>query len=171
MKKLIALGLAGTMGAAWSAPGAMAQDLGRALMECRDISDDSDRLACFDSLASGLESGAQVVSEAPAPVLSPEEQFGVEDLAETKEKKKKERESLKSLTSPVVDIGRNGNGKYVVILENGQIWRQLSADTGRLRIPGSGAEGLSVEIKRRSLGAHSLYLDGDNRGIKVERIK
>lgn len=171
MNRLIALGIVGVTVTMCGAPGALAQDLGRALIECRDISDDSNRLACFDNLANGLESGAQVVAEAPAPVLSPEEQFGVEDLAETKEKKKKESGALKSLTAPVVDIGRNGRGKYVVILENGQIWRQLSADTGRLRIPSSGAEGLSVEIKRRSLGAHSLYLNGENRGIKVERIK
>ena len=154
---------------------ASAQGLASSLMECRDISDNSDRLACFDALASGLNT-SDVMADAsaavapPQPVLTPEERFGADDLPATEEEKREE-EKLKSLAASVVDIARNGRGKYVVVLANGQVWRQLSADTSKLRIPKSGAEGLDVEIKRRSLGSHSLYLNGENRGIRVERIK
>ncbi len=174
---LIALGLGLTLPNAGNA-----QDLTSSLMGCRDINDDSDRLACFDNLVGAM--GTQAVAQAPASaqapvepaapvvVLTAEERFGVDDLRKSDEVKKREKKTqLQSLSDSVVDIARNGRGKYVVILENGQIWRQLNADSGRLRIPKSGAEGMTVEIKRRSLGAHSLYLAGENRGIKVERIK
>lgn len=157
---------------------ASAQGLASSVMECREISNDSDRLACFDALASGLSVGDVIsdvshqIAEAapPQPVLTPEERFGAEDLPQTEEEKREE-DKLKSLAASVVDIGRNGRGKYVIVLANGQVWRQLSADTGKLRIPRAGAEGLNAEIKRRMLGAHSLYLNGENRGIRVERIK
>ena len=177
MKSLNSVCLAATVIAFAGGSGqALAQGLASSLMECRDISDNSDRLACFDALASGLNASdvmadaSAAVAPPPQPVLTPEERFGADDLPETEEEKRKE-EKLKSLAASVVDIGRNGRGKYVVVLANGQVWRQLSADTSKLRIPKSGAEGLDVEIKRRSLGSHSLYLNGENRGIRVERIK
>lgn len=159
--------------------GAAAQNLATGLVECRGISDNSDRLECFDQLANALDAENLPVSafmeggeDLPVePVLTAEERFGSEDLPQTVERKRKEREKLKSLTAAVVDIGRNGRGKYVVILDNGQVWRQLNADTNRLRVPKAGAEGMSAEVKRKKLGGHSLYLNGDNRSIRVERIK
>ncbi|MEO1244022.1 MAG: hypothetical protein AAFX54_19095 [Pseudomonadota bacterium] len=158
--------------------GAAAQSLAPGLIECRGIGDDSDRLACFDRLAGGLEAEKIAVEAtdgeaalASGPVLTPEERFGAEDLPETKEKQRKEREKIKSLAASVVDVGRNGRGKYVIILDNGQVWRQLSADTDKLRVPKSGAEGMGVTIKRKSFGGHVLSLNGDKRSIRVERIK
>jgi len=158
---------------------AQAQDLTSNLIECRDIGEAADRLACFDRLVGGLNQReiAEAVSASkdvesagpPKVVLTAEESFGAEDLPLTEEER--EREKIISLTASVVDIARNGYGKYVVILANGQVWRQLNADSAKLRVPKSGAEGMSVEIKRRSLGAHALYLAGENRGIRVERIK
>lgn len=179
MKNLNSVCLAATVVAFIGvAHGAAAQGLASGVIECREIRDDSDRLACFDALASGF-SADDVMADAslnkaeaapPQPVLTPEERFGAADLPKTASEKREE-EDIKSLTASVVDIGRNGRGKYVVVLANGQVWRQLSADTTKLRIPKSGAEGMSAEIKRRMLGAHSLYLNGENRGIRVERIK
>lgn len=155
-----------------------AQNLAPALLECRNITDAADRLDCFDKLAGSLDEQAVLAAqeqapepgdEEAAPVLTAEQSFGLEDLPS--EQKKKREEKTESLTASVVDIGRNGRGKYVIILENGQVWRQLTADTSKLRVPRSGAEGISVEIKRKMFGAHMLSLDGDNRSIKVERIK
>ena len=180
MKSFNPVYLAATIVAFVGLPGsASAQGLASGVMECREIGDDSDRLACFDALANGLSAGGviadasqlpTVAASPPQPALTPEERFGADDLPKT-EAEKREEDQLKSLATSVVDIGRNGRGKYVVVLANGQVWRQLSADTSKLRIPGAGAEGLPVEIKRRMLGAHSLYLNGENRGIRVERIK
>jgi len=143
------------------------------LLNCKNMADDSNRLACFDQIVTGIDSVtvAAVVDAEPEPVLTAEESFGSEDLASTQKKLRKEREKVKSITSSVIEIARNGNRKYVIILENGQIWRQLMADTNSLRVPSSSTQEMTAEIKRRKLGGHSLYLNGERRSIKVERIK
>jgi len=173
MAKTIALGLAAiTVTIAMSASGgAVAQGLTPALAACRGIVDDAGRLACFDSVASGLEADATVAASAvaQAPALSAQDLFGSEDLASTKERKKRENRKA-VLSAGVIDIARNKRGKYVVILDNGQVWRQINADTDKLRVP-KNATGLGVEIKRKALGAHLLKLDNGNRSIRVERIK
>ena len=115
---LIAVGLG------LSFPGAaFAQDLTSSLIGCRDISDDSDRLACFDNLAGALgtqataQSPAQTTTQDQAPaapaepvvVLTAEERFGVGDLRKSDDQKQREKKKqLKSLSNAVVDIARNG---------------------------------------------------------------
>lgn len=169
---IITAGIAGPAGA---------QDLGSALLDCRAIEDSRDRLACYDNVAGALSQGRMETSAAPvtrerqaaapapaAPVLTAEESFGRDDLPEVR--KEENEKKLKMITANVVEIGRNNRGKYVVILDNGQIWRQINADTNRLRVP-KDAEGLVAEVKRKMLGAHDLSLNTGNRTIRVERIK
>lgn len=169
---------------AGAAAGAAAQDLNSRLIECRSIADGAERLDCFDAAVAGLEAStpsdsraaaagdAKQTELAAAPTLSPEERFGQEDLPKTKEEIQKEKkEKPDSLTASVVDIAKNRRDKYVVILENGQVWRQLNADTASLLLPSSDDEEIRVTIRRRFLGAHTLSLEGDNRSIRVERIK
>ncbi|WDI33201.1 hypothetical protein PUV54_08325 [Hyphococcus flavus] len=154
----------------------MAQGLSSNLLECRSIADDARRLACFDQAVVGLSDVTADAQSKPesnisvAEALSPEEKFGREDLPETKEQIQERREKeLRQLTAKVAEIAENRRGKYVFILENGQVWRQLSSDTNKLLLPND--EEVSVEIKRRFLGAHSLSLVDDNRSVRVERIK
>ncbi len=173
MKSYMLVGVLAGVFIAGMSGSAVAESLMPELLSCKNITDDSNRLACFDKLVSGVApvTVAAAVESEPEPVLTAEESFGAEDLASTKKKIREEREKVKSLTSGVIEIARNGNRKYVIILENGQIWRQLMADTNSLRVPSSGAQGMTAEIKRRKLGGHSLYLNGERRSIKVERIK
>lgn len=181
-KSALAFRLAFSLVLLWGGVPAFAQKLPSSLLECRDIDDDSDRLECFDDAMAEIDetllSGSAAPEEsadqlaAAGPALSAEERFGRDDLPETKEKRReKEEKELKSLTAKIAEIAQNRRGKYVIILENGQVWRQLNADTNSLLIPSSDDEALSAEIKRRFLGAHVLSLVGDNRSIRVERIK
>lgn len=185
MTKALFSGLVTLSVFAGAAAGAAAQDLNSRLIECRSIADGAERLDCFDAAVAGLEastpsdsraaaesSDAKQTEFAAAPTLSPEERFGQEDLPKTKEEiQKEEEEKPDSLTASVVDIAKNRRDKYVVILENGQVWRQLNADTASLLLPSSDDEEIRVTIRRRFLGAHTLSLEGDNRSIRVERIK
>ncbi|MHA7872094.1 MAG: hypothetical protein ACX939_07080 [Hyphococcus sp.] len=157
-----------------------AEELTQRLNSCGAIENDDVRLECFDALVvdiaqiQSIASAASVEPPANAAIVDedPEESFGQEDLASTKEEKKKRREQTKSITVPAIDIARNDRGKYIVILENGQIWRQLKADTARLLVPRTAEnETITVSIKRKMLGGHSLSIEGDRRSIRVERIK
>ncbi|MFQ5564383.1 MAG: hypothetical protein ACE5FO_12535 [Parvularculaceae bacterium] len=167
-----------------------AQSLPPEILECRAISNDANRLACLDEVidrfietaetesAKSDDYAAAAVAKPAAPIAkpAPEEQvlseadrFGFEDLP-TEKKKELRPETPKALEATVVDIARNRRGKYVVILDNGQVWRQLNADTNKLRVPTDSA-GMKVEIKRKWLGAHDLRLENSKRTIRVERIK
>lgn len=161
-----------------------AQTLADVLRGCQAISDGAARLSCFDAItlpnteqelaAADTDAGTLLTDTtvAVATVETRDDAFGKDDLARTKEAKKKQNKAdkLKSLQSTAVDIATNKRGKYVIILANGQVWRQLTADSDKLRIPRD-ATGVGVTIKRKSLGAHVLVLENSKRSVRVERIK
>ncbi|MEO0832319.1 MAG: hypothetical protein AAFY13_03375 [Pseudomonadota bacterium] len=158
---------------------------------CKPITDPAQRLACLDSalgrtVATGPVSAnsggvsslvtaggpdeamaeAQTTISAPPRSFAPaaENNFGL-SAEQVLQKKRPD-----SQTAQTVSISRTKSGKYVIVLENGQIWRQLKADTNRLFVRDDGAGAVAV-IKKRSLGSHALSLEGSKRSIKVKRIK
>ena len=146
---------------------AQADGLKSDLLACKALEKDKKRLKCLDAVLSSIDEGT-VLSDASDNVeQNPDDDFGAIDLAKEREKTRK---TPKVLTASLVEIARNNRGKYVIILDNGQIWRQLRADTSRLLIPRN-ESGQEVTIKRRSLGAHTFSFASDKRSIRVERIK
>lgn len=76
--------------------------------------------------------------------------------------------ALESITANVTDYSYNTYGKFVIFLDNGQIWRQLSADSGKARFKSSG--GNAVVIERGMIGGYNLILN-DGATFKVKREK
>ena len=137
------------------------------LLACKALEKDKKRLKCLDAVLSSIDEDTVLSDSSESVEANPDDDFGAVDLAKEREKKQK---SPKVLTANLVEIARNNRGKYVIILDNGQIWRQLRADTSRLLIPRD-ESGQEVTIKRRSLGAHTFSFAKDKRSIRVERIK
>ncbi|GHF10352.1 hypothetical protein GCM10017044_00040 [Kordiimonas sediminis] len=142
---------------------------------CKAIKDHDDRLACFDQLeapTSNLFSGTQELSPSSSKKPTQQEKedaFGVQSIKKTEEVRKKEEEAeLKKISSTIVEAGKNSTGQYFFILENGQVWRQLPADTGSVRLPKK-LDGAKVEITRKMLGSFSLRVKG--RSVRVSRLK
>lgn len=156
-----------------SAASAADDDFLAAFKACRKIEDDAARLACFDGL-DAKQAKAPAVAAAPAPKkLTKEEKedaFGASTIITKRkaEAKAEEDEELKELTMALVETGKTRSGKYFFLLENGQMWRQIKADTTRLPLPKK-LEGVTVTIKRKRLGSHSLTLKG--RSVRVKRIR
>ena len=134
--------------------GAAAQDFGGALLKCTGIADTSQRLACYDALAR-------------APEL-PAKQFGAEQLP--RESNPAPAPEDNSITGTVTELSLTPFGRFVVTLDNGQIWRQLDADTARFVPPGNLAQA-SVTISRGALGSYNLQFAGQNGLYKVRRLK
>ncbi|MEO1014712.1 MAG: hypothetical protein AAFX08_05930 [Pseudomonadota bacterium] len=112
------------------------------------------------------EATAAETSAAAAPEA---EGFGAEDLrAQAPREKKAQKDRV--LVAGVVDVAKNGRGKYLIILDNGQVWRQLKADTNNLLVP-KNLEDETARIRRKSMGSHILSLSSGRRSIRVERIK
>lgn len=137
------------------------------LLACKGLEKNKKRLKCFDGVLLNLEGGPKLSDASGSIESKPDDEFGAIDLAKQRGKK---QAGQKVLTAGLIEIARNKRGKYVIILDNGQIWRQLSADTSKLLVPRNTA-GLEVAIKRRSLGAHTIRIGNDKRSIRVERIK
>ena len=71
---------------------------------------------------------------------------------------------------PIRRITTTPLGRYVVELENGEVWRQLDSDDTPIVIPRD-TTGLTATIKRTMFGANRLTISGSGRAFKVSRVK
>ena len=76
---------------------------------------------------------------------------------------------LDSITATVSDYSFNPYGKFMVVLENGQIWRQLQGDSGTAHF--NKGEKNTVVIERGMLGSYNLTINDSVKTYKVERLK
>ncbi len=95
------------------------------------------------------------------------EAFGEEDLQASAKTKSEE---IDSLSASVVEIARTAHGKIVVVLDNGQVWRQLDSDSSAPLIPKT-AQGLPVRLKKAAFGSYTIRIGNSRDLIKANRIK
>ena len=177
----VVVGAAVSVGAAFaqSAENAAAD----AAISCLDIASPEERLACLEGAAKELkatrvrretaeESAAAEALAAPvvaAEGASEEDLFGAEALASTK-KEKREKDRTTRLSSKVVEFRVNPFGDITAVLENGQVWRQLTSDNASVRVPNNDKV-FTVSIKRGPLGNYLMTINELKRTIRVRRIK
>jgi hypothetical protein len=153
--------------------------------KCGRVQDPAQRLACYDALqpriraalAAGPEalsrddqtslfgldfSGLFGSSEATTP-----ENFGGDNLPRPEPAPGAAR-PIESITASVKEYAITPTGKFVVFLDNGQVWRQQQADTGTARFK---SRDNKVVISRAMLGSYELQLNGGNKTFKVNRVK
>jgi hypothetical protein len=150
-----------------------------ALLSCRSLDEAAERLACFDAASAAL-AGVQAASGvAAAPAASEnaearrEAEFGADDFRgsfEARRAAEKNGEAeLTSIEVAVLEIGRTASGKALIILENGQVWRQIDSDGVYFRAPSS-LDGVTAAISQGALGSYRMKL-GKNRVIRVRRLR
>lgn len=153
------------------APMVVANDsLSDGVAACAKIDKDKKRLKCFDALSRKVTATAPVQAE--KKMAQQKNDFGAESLkarersfSKTDEKGEK---SPDEMIFTILEAGKNRAGNYFFIMENGQVWRQLSADSGKFRVP-KNVSGKTVKIKKKLFGSHMLTLNGFS--IKVKRLK
>lgn len=77
---------------------------------------------------------------------------------------------IDSITAKVTDYAFNGLGKFVVFLDNGQVWKQLQGDSDNAHFRRK-ASSNTVTISRGFLGSYNLKVNDDVGIYKVTRIK
>ena len=166
-----------------------ASDSTAALLACRDVADSSARLACFDRAAAALAQSGTATARSPAtaaipsasdaavpaapppthpaPVLSPQQQFGLPERAiATKEVAAGTRAAdAPKIEANLVQIAAGADGRFVFTLDNAQVWKQLLTEGDLLAKPGD-----PVTISRGWLGSYWLQAKS-GRGCKVSRIR
>ena len=134
-----------------------------ALVACRGLAAPDVRLACFDRVTAGL---ASVAEHAGAIPLSPQQKFGLSPVEISRVQTPAERaQELDVISAKVSSIQTAADGRLVVTLDSGQVWRQL--------VPGEDLMlqvGDPVSIVRGALGSFRMR-SAQNRATKVTRVR
>jgi hypothetical protein len=137
-------------------------------MDCRKLSQDAARLACYDktmeALGQALAQG-QVVAVDHGQVQAVRRQaFGFMLPSLNLFDRGANPEQISQVELTVESAQRNADGKWIIELEGGQIWRQI--DTGDFsREPRPGAK---VVIKKAMLGSYMMMIGGHS-PVRVHR--
>ena len=182
-----------------AASSVLAEDLSDALHRCRTLEDEAERLTCFDQASQSIEAeseaavpaalepapaelapaatAAPAVTETPvtAPDLAPasaasdvtapaasaaitEDEFGLQ--------RKREQEGVQKITSRHDGMFTGWEGDTLFPLENGQVWKQI--ESGRYSYK---ADRPMIEVKRGIMQSYYLKVRGENRTVRVTRIR
>lgn len=174
------------------------EDLAAGVAKCAAVTDNTARLACYDGLAPQLKAvQAQPTPPSPPaevvdnrPWYDPDRIFGTSPSQQTRPEqfggeylsppappppkpgevaRPAPPEAIDSITAKVTDFALNPYGRFVVFLDNGQIWKQIEGDTDQAHFRKNGSE--TVEISRGVFGSYNLVIDGSGIAYKVKRIK
>lgn len=103
------------------------------------------------------------------PVAPP--QLGDEQVFERQERRKPKNErkieQIRQVDSRLIDYAYTANGRLLLVLENGQVWIQLSGDVAKPILRKSG--GYEVSIRRGAISGYRLTIADVT--IAVERLK
>jgi hypothetical protein len=170
MKKIASLVLA-----AISYPALTAENAVDRLVNCVDVKDSRDRLACFDREVAPLANARPrpVVPERPQPqvVQSPPiapapRTFGEEQLQP--KARPAETADDQTLHARIERLRKVTASDFIVYLDNGQAWKHQDVALGEyLR------EGEAITISRAALGSYRLTRDAgkSKNWIRVTRIR
>lgn len=155
---------------------------------CRDIADDAERLECYDR-ATGRERERRPAAQADAPMTEPAAATPSVDAAvpaalpssragsspataqpgpdasRLSDDSSESEGEPKSITSRVLDVSTRARGEHVVVLENGQVWRQEFASRYFPVEPGD-----EITVRKQFFGGYRLTTES-GKGYRVERVR
>jgi hypothetical protein len=148
------------------------------LLACRHVAAGAERLACFDRTSAALvRTPEPSPAEAPPPsatpamkeALDPQRTFGLPHATIVRREAAAAGLQVKeaaNITAHIVGLGHDPDGRAIITLDNGQVWKQLVADgTDLYTKPGD-----SVQISRGWLGSYWLEAVSHH-GCKVTRLR
>jgi hypothetical protein len=171
-------------------------DVLEAFGKCAAVSDDKARLACYDALAPHAKEAlatpptalsadrpptkeeqeswfgfdlSGLFGSSPAQQTSPQ-QFGSDQLPETHAREQGIKQEVDSITAGVTEYSYTPFGKFVVFLDNGQVWRQVQGDADRATFHKI-AKDNKVTITRGLIGSYNLMINGSEKVFKADRVK
>ena len=142
----------------------------KGLMDCKAMTDPSERLACYDAAVGALDSAEQkgdivVVDREQAKAVR-RQAFGFSLPSLAMFERGEKPEELNEVSLAVERAYRSGEGKWTFELEGGAVWTQNDSET-LFREPKKGSK---VEIRKASMGGYFMNVDGQ-RAIRARRVK
>ena len=146
-------------------------ELVKALSDCRAIADPTERLACFDKAAAALDEaqtkGDVIVVDRQQAREVKRQAFGFNmgaALSIFEGQGGKDKEADESINAVARSATHTVDGKVIVTLEGGAVWRQIDSDT----LSNDPHPGSKIHIRRAMLGSFMMNVDGQP-GIRVHR--
>ncbi len=170
------------------------EDVLDAMGKCAAVTDNTARLDCYDAAAPRLRDVLNVpppvlstpptkdqekswfgfnldgLFGGPAQVQTTPQQFGSEKTPEVQQKVESAQQEVDRITAGVTEYSFTLDKKFIVFLDNGQVWRQLQGDTGEAHFHRTASDN-TVTIERGILGSYSLTINDSNSTFKVTRVK
>ncbi|WP_371187273.1 hypothetical protein [Thalassotalea maritima] len=147
------------------------------IIDCSKLTNDSDRLACYDRIAASLTTPVEQASAdnvVTKQVIPPEvatntttnqaqpataDRFGLEH------KRTEQEKATDDLTMTISKVKARAYDEWILWFENGQQWQTVSSSRSKFKV------GQEVVISRGVFNSFSLSIKGQNRSVKVKRIK
>ncbi len=159
--------------AAASAPGSAAKPQPRAqafdaMLACRAIADQAEKFACLDRTSAALEAadkaGDLVVMDRQQVRETKKTLFGFDLPNLAKVFGDDKGQEVESVEGKVASAYTDQDGRWVLRLADGALWRQIDSNVLGLRP----RQGMDVKINRAALGSYKMAVAGQP-GIRVRR--
>ena len=138
------------------------------LIDCRKLTDNTARLACFDETAAQLDQaeakGDIVVVDREQARKVRRQAFGFTLPSMSLFERGEKTEDISSADGKVASAHKNLAGKWVLTLEDGAVWTQVDTT----EVPIDPKPGDTVKIRKASLGSYLLSL-GNQRAYRAHR--
>jgi hypothetical protein len=138
------------------------------LIDCRKLTDPTQRLACYDQAAGALD---QAEAKGDIVVVNREQArkvrrqaFGFTMPSITLFERGEKAEEIATADGVIASAHKALTGKWVIKLQDGGTWSQIDLTD----IPIDPKPGQSVKIKRASMGSYLMTI-GNQRAVKVHR--
>lgn len=129
------------------------------LIECRTVTDSSQRLACYDRAAAALDSaeeaGDVVVLDRSQVTAARRQAFGFQLPSLTLFERGDHVDAITEIETTLTRGTQLGDGTWIFTLADGSVWRQI--DTGRAAF--RNRAGQPVRVRLASMGSFMLSVD------------
>jgi hypothetical protein len=138
---------------------------------CRKITDSTERLACFDNAVAALEAaekaGDVVVVDRSEIHEAKRQAFGLQNVDALKIFNRGSRpEVVDKISGVIARASQDGDGKWVLTTQDGQVWSQTEAET----FYPDPKPGDQIEIRAGLLGSYFLKIN-HHVSFKAQRIQ
>jgi hypothetical protein len=163
----------------WSAPEA-AEAV--SIERCRALNESAERLLCYDTLFPRVPASLGRLAPQPVPARppdrstdeglhtptasgqAPEDEIRTFGLSGARERAAAPLSVIERVSATVTELQHEPGGRFVVYLDNGQVWRQIETDNWA-----PPRKGERVTIRRAALGSYMLETV-ENLATRVSRI-
>jgi len=154
--------------AAAAPPGLARAPTVQAVIDCKAIAEDNQRLTCFDKAVAAMTqaeaSGDLVTIDRAQRRAVRHQAFGLTLPSLAIFDRGEKPDEINRITAKVKSAFQSGGGKWVIELEDGAVWRQIDNND----LYNSPHAGSTVDIRRAMLGSFFMKLDGQQ-AIRVHR--